>query len=48
MAFAIAGLVAKGTTEISDAECAGVSFPEFYESLTRLTAPGTVAPSPAE
>ena len=48
MAFAIAGLVAKGTTEISDAECAGVSFPEFYESLTRLTAPGTVAQSPAE
>lgn len=48
MAFAIAGLVAKGTTEISDAACASVSFPEFYESLTRLTAPGTVGPSPVE
>ena len=46
MAFAIAGLAAKGTTEISDADCASVSFPEFYESLARLTAPGTVAPSP--
>ena len=46
MAFAIAGLAAKGTTEISDADCASISFPEFYESLTRLTAPGTVAPSP--
>ena len=45
MAFAIAGLAAKGTTEITDADCASVSFPEFYESLTRLTAPGTVAPS---
>ncbi|HKP85432.1 MAG TPA: 3-phosphoshikimate 1-carboxyvinyltransferase [Blastocatellia bacterium] len=36
MAFAIAGLIADGTTEIADADSAGVSFPEFYESLRRL------------
>ncbi|MEK6286224.1 MAG: 3-phosphoshikimate 1-carboxyvinyltransferase [Acidobacteriota bacterium] len=48
MAFAIAGLVAKGTTEIVDADCASVSFPKFYESLAMLTSPGTVAPAPIE
>lgn len=46
MAFAIAGLIAEGTTEIIDAGCASVSFPEFYESLAMMTAPDTVAPSP--
>jgi 3-phosphoshikimate 1-carboxyvinyltransferase len=44
MAFAIAGLMAEGSTEIIDADCASVSFPEFYESLALLTAPGTVGP----
>ena len=44
MALAIAGLIAEGSTEIIDADCASVSFPEFYESLALLTAPGTVAP----
>jgi 3-phosphoshikimate 1-carboxyvinyltransferase len=44
MAFAIAALMAEGTTEIIDAECATVSFPEFYESLTMLTGPDTVEP----
>jgi 3-phosphoshikimate 1-carboxyvinyltransferase len=48
MALAIAGLVADGATEIIDADCASVSFPEFYESLARLTAPGTIAPSPPD
>lgn len=33
MAFAIAGLIADGTTVIEDADAASVSFPEFYESL---------------
>ncbi len=33
MAFAVAGLVAEGETEILGAECAGVSFPEFFETL---------------
>lgn len=37
MAFAIAGLIAEGTTEIVDAECAAVSFPEFYETLAKLS-----------
>ena len=46
MAFAIAALIAEGTTEIIDAECATVSFPEFYESLTMLTGPDTVGPVP--
>jgi 3-phosphoshikimate 1-carboxyvinyltransferase len=33
MAFGIAGLLAGGETEIEGAECAGVSYPEFYETL---------------
>jgi 3-phosphoshikimate 1-carboxyvinyltransferase len=33
MAFAIAGLLADGKTEIADAECVTVSFPEFFELL---------------
>ncbi|MFY9554952.1 MAG: 3-phosphoshikimate 1-carboxyvinyltransferase [Blastocatellia bacterium] len=44
MAFAIAALIADGTTEILDADCAGVSFPEFYESLIGLTDADTIAP----
>ena len=36
MAFAIAGLAAGGQTTIRDAECAGVSFPSFYEELNRI------------
>lgn len=42
MAFAIAGLIAEGTTEIVDADCASVSFPEFYDSLAMLAGPDTV------
>ena len=33
MAFSIAALIADGESEIVDAECVGVSFPEFYELL---------------
>lgn len=33
MAFAIAGLIAAGETEITGADCAAVSFPGFYETL---------------
>ena len=33
MAFAIAGLLADGETEILSAECAGISFPGFFETL---------------
>jgi 3-phosphoshikimate 1-carboxyvinyltransferase len=40
MALAVAGLVAEGATEIEDAECASVSFPEFYAFLERGAAAG--------
>lgn len=33
MAFSVAGLIAKGETDIKDAECVAVSFPEFFELL---------------
>ena len=33
MAFTVAGLIAEGETEIKDAECVAVSFPEFYDLL---------------
>lgn len=36
MAMGVAGLVAHGTTSISDAECARVSFPDFWSELHRL------------
>lgn len=49
MAFSIAGLIAEGTTEISGADCASVSFPEFYELLATLTSPdGAVETKPAK
>lgn len=36
MAFAVAALGAEGETVIRDAECASVSFPEFFTTLERL------------
>ena len=36
MAFAVAAMGAEGDTVIRDAECAGVSFPEFFTALERL------------
>jgi 3-phosphoshikimate 1-carboxyvinyltransferase len=36
MAFAVAGLAAEGETVIRDADCAGVSYPTFFEDLNRL------------
>ena len=36
MAFAIAGLAAEGQTVIRDSDCAGVSYPAFFEDLNRL------------
>ncbi len=36
MAFAVAGLAAEGATVICDADCAGVSYPTFFEDLKRL------------
>jgi 3-phosphoshikimate 1-carboxyvinyltransferase len=36
MAFAVAGLLAEGETEIGDAGCVSVSFPEFFEVLENV------------
>lgn len=36
MAFAVAALGASGPTTIRDAECAGVSYPTFYDDLARV------------
>jgi 3-phosphoshikimate 1-carboxyvinyltransferase len=36
MAFAVAGLFAAGETEVSDAGCAGISFPGFFSALERI------------
>jgi 3-phosphoshikimate 1-carboxyvinyltransferase len=36
MALAVAGLGADGTTVIQDAECAAVSFPDFFATLDRM------------
>jgi len=36
MAFAVAALLAEGPSVIGDAECAAISFPEFYTNLERL------------
>jgi 3-phosphoshikimate 1-carboxyvinyltransferase len=36
MAFAVAGLAAEGNTVIRDSDCAGVSFPTFFEKLNRM------------
>jgi 3-phosphoshikimate 1-carboxyvinyltransferase len=36
MAFAVAGLSARGETVIRDAECVGVSYPTFFEELRKL------------
>lgn len=36
MSFAVASLVADGETEIIDADCVNISYPDFYETLTRL------------
>ena len=35
--LAVAALAAEGETEIQDAECVNISYPEFYEDLRRLT-----------
>ncbi len=36
MAFAVAGLMAEGETEINEADAASVSLPEFYDLLSNL------------
>lgn len=36
MSFAVASLIAEGTTTIKDAECVNISYPEFYRDLGSL------------
>jgi 3-phosphoshikimate 1-carboxyvinyltransferase len=36
MAFAVAGLLARGKTYINDAACAAVSFPSFFDTLEQV------------
>lgn len=36
MSFAVASLIADGTTEIRDADCVNISYPAFYETLEAL------------
>ena len=43
MSLAVAGLVADGETEISDAEDVAVSFPDFFETLEELGAAVSVS-----
>jgi 3-phosphoshikimate 1-carboxyvinyltransferase len=40
MAFAVAGLAARGTTQIGEADCADVSFPGFFEQLDSVCCRG--------
>lgn len=44
MAFTVAALLANGETEIEDADCVAVSFPEFFEVLETVVE--TASPSP--
>lgn len=37
MSFAVAALAAQGETNIKDADCVKISYPEFYDDLKRLT-----------
>lgn len=37
MSFAIASLMAEGDTEIINADCVDISYPQFYEDLERLS-----------
>jgi 3-phosphoshikimate 1-carboxyvinyltransferase len=36
MALAVAGLFARGETEITDADCVNISFPGFFEILDNV------------
>jgi 3-phosphoshikimate 1-carboxyvinyltransferase len=42
MAFTIAGLIAEGETVIVDSDCAGVSFPEFYDLIAATSREDTI------
>ncbi|MGZ8848004.1 MAG: 3-phosphoshikimate 1-carboxyvinyltransferase, partial [Pyrinomonadaceae bacterium] len=48
MAFTVAALLAEGETEIKDAECVAVSFPEFFDLLSSVVENSTPSPSGRE
>ena len=37
MSFAIAALAAEGETDIKDAECVNISYPDFYSTLDAIS-----------
>ena len=37
MAFAVAALASEGKSELLDSDCVTISYPQFYQDLTRLT-----------
>jgi 3-phosphoshikimate 1-carboxyvinyltransferase len=37
MALAVAGLVAQGDTHIKNSSCVDISFPDFFDTLARIT-----------
>jgi 3-phosphoshikimate 1-carboxyvinyltransferase len=37
MAFAVAGLISEGFTEIIGSDCVSVSYPEFWRDLVKLS-----------
>ena len=39
MTFAIAGVLSSGETTLRDCECVAISYPDFFETLTKLTKP---------
>jgi 5-enolpyruvylshikimate-3-phosphate synthase len=38
MTFAIAGLIAGGETAVTDAGCAAISYPGFFDEIERVRA----------
>ena len=44
MAFAVAALLSEGETEIKDAGCVAVSFPEFFDLLSSVVENSTPSP----
>lgn len=46
MTFAIAALAAEGSTELQDADCVSISYPDFYTDLKRAGPQLNTAPSP--
>jgi 3-phosphoshikimate 1-carboxyvinyltransferase len=48
MSLAVAGLVARGTTRVRQADCVAKSFPTFFEQLRQLAGADRVAAAPSD